>query len=196
MAFFKGSIIIRYLRLVFISLSASFLFSNSASATEKYLSVSDPWKTYAERKKAAICPHLPAYCNLIIKQSIYYNVNPSVIAAIILHESKGDWKATGSKGDAGLMQVMNYNFPDHLKGKPERYNPHVNIKHGILYFKKYCLSQHASNLERALSCYNRGPSRGAPYNVEYVKKVLMEFSKIERSESQYISKLLNKKNSL
>lgn len=47
-----------------------------------------------------------AYTDLIVDAAGNYNIDPSLIAAVIYEESRGDSQAISSSGAVGLMQIM------------------------------------------------------------------------------------------
>jgi len=106
-----------------------------------------------------------SYCSEITNASEQYEVDPKVIAAIILMESGGDASAISTSGAVGLMQIMpsdgiasTYScingpcFADRPK-TDELLNPEFNINFGTNILKEYVSAY--GNLREAL--YHYGP---------------------------------------
>ena len=103
-----------------------------------------------------LCDKLPAYCKIIIDESLSNNLDPYLIGAVIMHESWGGQQyLRGGDGEYGLMQVMPYNFPQHINTDYERFDAKNNIKYGTKHLR-YCYDLRKS-VKLALSCYNKGP---------------------------------------
>lgn len=101
-----------------------------------------------------------AYDDIIEEASKKYNVERSLIKAMIDVESGGHPRATSPKGAAGLMQIM----PDTLKemGFTDATDPRQNIMAGTKYISKQ-LQATDGDVPLALARYNAGPSNVAKY---------------------------------
>jgi len=104
------------------------------------------------------------YEDLIIKYSREYNVDPSLVSAIIYSESRFDKDASSRAGAQGLMQIM----PATGKGISERigdssfgdlYDPETSIRYGTYYIKSL-LDKYNGDVESALAAYNGGAVAG------------------------------------
>ncbi len=131
------------------------------------------------------------YDHLIQKYADIYNLDYSLIKAVIRAESGYNPKAVSKKGAMGLMQLMPETASLFECENP--FDPESNIRTGIKYLK-YLLNYFKGNLELALAAYNAGPKNVIKYNYSvppfqetksYVKKV-MEYYK--GYSNNYISK--------
>jgi hypothetical protein len=105
-----------------------------------------------------------------------HDVDPALIKAIIMAESRYNPMATSEKGAIGLMQIM----PSTASAfsAEDMYDPAHNINAGVEYLKNL-LNQFEGDLELALAAYNAGPGKVKehqgvpPYEVtaHFVKKV-------------------------
>lgn len=108
--------------------------------------------------------------SLIREKAQKFNIDPNLIAALILQESGGDSSAYSSSGAVGLMQIMprdgiasSFTCGDHpcFQNRPsmqELYDPEFNIEYGIR-FLAGLINKHGSIRE---ALYHYGP-----YDVGY-----------------------------
>jgi soluble lytic murein transglycosylase-like protein len=130
-------------------------------------------KVISEKKDVAVSTD---YGPIIHSMSDKYDIEPSLIKAIITVESNWNYNAVSNKGAMGLMQLMPSTAKDMSVGNP--FNPEENIEGGTRYLR--FLLDKFNDLPLALAAYNAGPrtveSLGRiPYITEteqYVKKVL------------------------
>lgn len=102
---------------------------------------------------------------IIEAHAVNYDLDPSLVAAVVYTESKFDPRAESSAGALGLMQLL----PDTAQGIADRtgggnfkpadlYDPELNVRYGCWYLNalrdKY--SDHPQALELALAAYNAG----------------------------------------
>jgi hypothetical protein len=114
---------------------------------------------------------------IIIEAADKHDVDPDLIKAIIMAESRYNPMATSEKGAIGLMQIMPRTAS--ASNTEDMYDPVHNINVGAEYLKKL-LSQFNGNQELALAAYNAGPSKVMEYEgvppyeatICYIKKVL------------------------
>ncbi len=114
---------------------------------------------------------------VIREASERYEVDHSIIRAIIMAESSYNLMATSNKGAEGLMQLM----PNTARelGVTDSFNPTQNIHAGVRYFKKL-LKRYKGNVRLALAAYNAGIRNVMEYDGippfkathSYIKKVL------------------------
>jgi soluble lytic murein transglycosylase-like protein len=90
-----------------------------------------------------------------------YNLDPSLISAVIARESGGNAQALSLKGAKGLMQLMDSTAT--TLGVKDVYNPAENIMAGSKYLRQM-LDQFDGNESLALAAYNAGPTAIRQYN--------------------------------
>jgi len=104
-------------------------------------------------------PH-PQLESLIAKYSRYYGVDPSLIRAVMRHESGYNAQALSPKGAQGLMQLMPGTA--RLMGVRDPFDPEQNIAGGVGYLR-HCLERFQHNVPLAVAAYNAGPEAVARY---------------------------------
>jgi len=116
------------------------------------------------------------YIDIIDDAAEQYNVDPALIKAIILAESRYDHMAVSKRGAVGLMQLMP-STADAL-GFEDIYDPVHNINAGVKYIKQL-LELYNGDIKLALAAYNAGSNIVKKYNgippykatKSYIKKV-------------------------
>ncbi len=116
------------------------------------------------------------YKKIVDDLSGKYDVDPSLVKAIIKVESNFNPKAVSPKGAKGLMQLMP-ETADRFKAK-DIFNVHENIETGIKYLK-FLFDKYNNRLDLVLAAYNAGEEAVDEYNgippyretVDYVVKV-------------------------
>jgi soluble lytic murein transglycosylase-like protein len=140
-----------------------------------------PAKPKKQKPKCQINSSYPdkilQWCQLITKYTTKYNLDPNLIAALILQESGGNPQAYSSSGAVGLMQVMPNDGlaagfmcptgPCFAKrpGTQELQDPEFNIDYGTRMLAS--LVDKYGNIQDALKAY--GPGNVGYY---YVNKVM------------------------
>jgi len=139
-------------------------------------------RVWPRRSRAAA----PAKCGpeleaLIRKYSKMYGVDPSLVRAVMRHESGFNPRAVSPKGAQGLMQLMPETAA--LMGVSNPFDPEQNIAGGVGYLR-FCLDRFNNDVALALAAYNAGPERVAktggvppiPETQNYVKNVLTTYT--------------------
>jgi len=129
-----------------------------------------------EKPDAWIRREESSFYPIIHKAADKHDVDPALIKAIIMAESRYNPMATSEKGAIGLMQIMPATAS--AFSTQDMYDPVHNINTGVEYLKNL-LTQYEGNLELALAAYNAGPGkvkeyRGVPpyeVTIHFVKKV-------------------------
>jgi soluble lytic murein transglycosylase-like protein len=97
---------------------------------------------------------------IILQAASRYEVDASLIKAVIMAESRYNPKAVSKRGAIGLMQLM----PQTAKalGVKNAFNPEHNINGGVKYLKKL-LDQFGGDVRLAVAAYNAGSKRVKEY---------------------------------
>ena len=91
---------------------------------------------------------------LILKYAQVYGVDPSLVRAVMRHESGFNPGAVSPKGAQGLMQLMPGTAA--LMGVNNPFDPEQNIAGGVGYLRR-CLDRFGHNVPLAVAAYNAGP---------------------------------------
>jgi hypothetical protein len=91
---------------------------------------------------------------LICKYAQVYGVDPSLVRAVMRHESGFKATAVSPKGAQGLMQLMPGTAA--LMGVKNPFDPEQNIAGGVGYLRN-CLDRFQHNVPLAVAAYNAGP---------------------------------------
>jgi hypothetical protein len=91
---------------------------------------------------------------LICKYAQIYGVDPSLVRAVMRHESGFNSTAVSPKGAQGLMQLMPGTAA--LMGVKNPFDPEQNIAGGVGYLR-HCLDRFQYNVPLAVAAYNAGP---------------------------------------
>lgn len=137
---------------------------------------------------------------LISKYSRYYRVDPSLIRAVMRHESGFNPRAVSPKGAQGLMQLMPGTAA--LMGVRDPFDPEQNIAGGVGYLR-HCLDRFQHNVPLAVAAYNAGPAAVAKYaNIPpysetqlFVRNVLGTYGGLGASPAASAPKAAGKKKS-
>ena len=121
-----------------------------------------------------------SFLPIIQRVSFRYDIDPALVRAIIMVESKYNPNAISMKGAKGLMQLMPVTAKN--LGVEDVFNPEQNIHGGVRHFK-FLLNQFDGDVKLALAAYNAG-SRPVqrykdipPYKEtkRYIKKVFQYY---------------------
>lgn len=136
-----------------------------------------------------VAPREPIpFHGIIVQVAGRYEVDPSLIRAIIFAESGYNPRAKSKKGARGLMQLM----PSTAKslGVEDIYDPEENINGGVRYFRSL-LDRFDGDVKLALAAYNAGSRHVRNYEGippfkatrRYIKKVLKFHEKFKMQKS-------------
>ncbi len=133
-------------------------------------------------------PNTADYHQIVHSKSAKYNVEPSLVKAVIKTESNWDAAVVSQKGAMGLMQLMPSTANDMDVRNP--FNPEENIEGGIRYLR-YLLNKFDGDITLALAAYNAGPKTvekfgsipPIPETQQYVKQVLSIYKNGSKSGS-------------
>lgn len=107
----------------------------------------------------------PEHLPIIDKQAANFALDPQLVAAVVLVESKGNPQAVSGKGAIGLMQLRPATarqLSKELDGEPiaeeQLYEPELNVRLGC-YYLHLLMREFAGDLPLVLAAYNTGPQR-------------------------------------
>ena len=134
-----------------------------------------------------------SYDQIIQMKSIKYDIEPSIIKALISAESDWDVNAVSRKGAMGLMQLMPSTAEDMQIQNP--FDPEQNIEAGTKYLR-LLLNRFSGDLELAVAAYNAGPSTvekyggipSFPETRKFVKNVISDHNNKSNSRPSRIYK--------
>jgi len=104
--------------------------------------------------RGTLSPRDPRVEGLIHKYARIYGVDPSLVRAVMRHESGFNPVAVSPKGAQGLMQLMPGTAA--LMGVRDPFDPEQNIAGGVGYLRR-CLDRFQHNVPLAVAAYNAGP---------------------------------------
>ena len=107
-----------------------------------------------------VVPPSEAYEEIIQEASAEYDVDASLIRAVMQAESAFHPYAVSRAGAEGLMQLMPA-LADEM-GVTDSFDPRENIMGGVRYLKRL-LDYHDGDLDLALASYNAGPGNVQRY---------------------------------
>lgn len=112
------------------------------------------------------------YTDLIRTYSEEFDLDPTLVAAVIYTESGFNPNATSRVGARGLMQIMPETGREIANALGEAfdeanlYEPDVSIRYGCFYLRQQ-LDRFDQNAAVTLAAYNAGPNRAALWVAEY-----------------------------
>lgn len=133
------------------------------------------------------------YEDQILKYSNQFNLKPTLVAAVIFHESRFNADSVSRMGAIGLMQLMPTTASSIARNLGEDfkvsmlYEPETNIRYGTWYLKNLS-DRYQGNFDLVLAAYNGGPAvadrwleaRAAPYG-----ETASFISSVKKTESMY-----------
>ena len=99
--------------------------------------------------------------SLINSTAAKYNLDPSLLTAVVTQESGGNPNAQSGAGAQGLMQLMPATAAS--LGVTNPFDPQQNLEGGAQYLSSL-LTQYGGDTSLALAAYNAGPGNVAKYN--------------------------------
>lgn len=123
-------------------------------------------------------PAIQRWGNYISTLSEVYGFHPDFIAAVIKHESGGQFQAPMPVGPVGLMGVMESNGGMELRPLSERLlPPSTNLRWGLAILS-YVVQQSGGDLYTALAAYRGGWEQvNSPAAREYASRVLDSYGR-------------------
>jgi len=126
-----------------------------------------------------------AYDNLITRHARTHGIDPRLVKAVMIAESRGNPNAVSRKGAQGLMQIM----PDTARSLDLKhpFDPSENIEAGAIYLKRL-YKRFTGNTELILAAYNAGPGRVTQCKmtvprtnetVHYIERVKQYYDKLK-----------------
>jgi soluble lytic murein transglycosylase len=139
----------------------------------------------------------PFYAPILLSEAQRYEVDPSLIWAVMRQESVFDPKIESPAGAIGLMQIMPYTAKEIAQDlnepyiKDSLYSPLTNLRYGTFYLRQL-LKQFDGNLVLALASYNGGPHNAKRWHERNKDSSLDVFiESIEFTETRdYVKKVL------
>ena len=120
-----------------------------------------------------------------------YDLDPTLVTAVIFVESRGRPWARSPKGAMGLMQLMPGTARELAVANP--FDPAQNIEGGTAYLRSLLerYAGHKNQVHRALAAYNAGPAkvdlyRGLPpyrETLDFVTRVVNQFNRLRSQTS-------------
>lgn len=135
----------------------------------------------SHKESSFSCEDPSIYHDIINEKATAYDLDPTLIKAVIKTESNWNSRAVSSKGAIGLMQLMPATANEMNVSNP--FDPEDNIEGGAKYLR-YLLERFNGDLTLALAAYNAGPKAVEKYGyippinetTQYVKKVLSHYN--------------------
>lgn len=134
------------------------------------------------------------YTDYIKKYSTKYGVDPALVAAVIMQESRFNPNAGSSAGAQGLMQFMPSTAATMAKEtgrwpKYDIYDPETSVEFGAAHLRDL-LVKYEGNLDKALAGYNAGTGTVDSWvRLNIFEKVINSTSKSETIN--YVKKVKN-----
>ena len=158
-------------------LNSSFIMTADREQNNISVITAEYRDNFRNKESVSLKPAREYYNNLVYAKSNKYNVEPSLVSAMIKVESNWNYKVVSRSGAIGLMQLM----PSTARAMDVKdpLNPEENIEGGIKYLR-YLLDRFDGDLTLAIAAYNAGPTKVRKYNgippiretQQYVKRVL------------------------
>jgi soluble lytic murein transglycosylase len=118
------------------------------------------YRLYIKSPEERAVEYIEKYTEIIDQASDMFEVEPSLIKAVIKAESGFNHKAVSHKGAQGLMQLMPATAD--LLRVNDPFDPTENIFGGTRYLRK--MLDRFGHMELAVAAYNAGPEAVASHN--------------------------------
>ncbi len=160
--------------------------------------------TRSQPKPSSYAKHAGNYESIIQTMSDKFDVDPTLVRAVIRAESGFNQRALSPAGARGLMQLMPTTARRH--GVRNIHAPEENIRGGVKHLREL-LDRYGDNVSMALAAYNAGEGhvdryRGIPpipetrsyvarvlkYRREYQRAALVERAKTNKQPTQQVTK--------
>lgn len=122
---------------------------------------SSDYKLYIRERPRATIKGSYKFHPEIQRAANLFDVDPSLVRAVIKAESDFDPGAVSKRGATGLMQIMPANYKDLKVVDP--FDPEQNIMGGTRYLKRL-MARYDGKLSLVLAAYNAGPNAVDRYN--------------------------------
>lgn len=132
-----------------------------------------------------------SYDPLIEQASHQYNVNSSLIKAVVDAESSFQNHAVSSAGAKGLMQLMDDTAQG--LGVTDPFDPQQNIQAGASYLSNLLQNYNGSE-SMALAAYNGGSGRLARLGITNEQQLYEKYDQLPLETQSYVQKVLQLKN--
>jgi len=116
-----------------------------------------------------------------------YQVDPSLVMAVIQTESSFNPRAVSSAGAKGLMQLMDGTA--NAMGVTNPFDPVENVNGGVRYLAKL-LNLYDGNVQTALAAYNAGPGRISSLGISNDSELRAKYELLPQETQRYITKVL------
>jgi soluble lytic murein transglycosylase-like protein len=117
-----------------------------------------------------------------------YNVDPTLVRAVIDTESSFNANAVSPAGAKGLMQLMDGTARG--LGVTDPFDPQQNIDAGTRYLS-YLIGKYDGSVQTALAAYNAGPGRVDRAGIRSGADLDGKLESLPRETQQYIAKVMN-----
>ncbi|MBD2870157.1 lytic transglycosylase domain-containing protein [Paenibacillus arenilitoris] len=132
-------------------------------------------------------PVTSEYDELIMQASSKYNVDASLIQAVIRTESGFRADAVSGAGAKGLMQLMDGTARG--LGVTDSFDPEQNIDGGTKYLAML-LRKYDGNVQVALAAYNAGPGRVDRAGIKTNEQLIANHEALPEETQRYVAKVL------